>query len=598
MRHNRMKRQFSWLVKILPLFRDNIEGGVVIEKNYQEFARSLFVLLLVLVLIPLFSISILSHYQYKRLLQTNELTQLVLNIEQAKSTMERFSSKLQSIIKFVGHADRYRELIEPEKLEALFVRLRNEYPDFADIEVINSQGKQQAYIGPYTLERRDYTDQTWYREVLQRGLYISTVFSGNRQVPHFVIAISRQHNDRPGTWVLRVTIDGRTLQRYIDTISTPLVDDVYLEDASGIAQTLPRKYGQQGKRSPLGEPLSSGYDLAKMMAEDDQLLQGKTRITVGSTESGARVLLATMPLDNTPWNLVMIKESYMHREAWFFFQLRLFSIISSCMVGAVLVTLRLSKGITAYIRECDVKREHFLAEAENANKLASIGRLAAGVAHEINNPLSIINQKTGLVHDYFEMSGPFEYKEPMLQALDGIQDSVVRCKTITHRLLGFARHTDVSVEQIDINNVLEEVVAFLAREATYNQIRMVFDLDPDIKKIFSDRGQLQQVFLNIINNAVDAIGSNGTITLGSLEQDEQHIRVTIRDTGEGMSEETIRHIFDPFFTTKETGKGTGLGLSITYGIVEKLGGRINVQSEVGQGTSFEIILPVQHDQEQ
>lgn len=595
MRDDKMNRQFRLLSRILPLFRDNIEGGVVIEKNYQEFARSLFVLLLVLVLIPLVIISTLFHYQYKHLLQKDELTQLVLNIEQAESTVERFGSKLQSIIKFVGHADRYEELADPKELRALFVRLQKEYPDFADIEVIDSKGRQQAYIGPYKLVGHDYTDQTWYREVLQRGVYISDIFSGYRQVPHFVIAISRKHTNRDDAWVLRVTIDGRTLQRYIDTISTPLVDDLYLEDATGIAQTQPRKFGQQGSESPLSPSQSARYEIDKILVEEDQLIRGKTKISVQVTEDGGEVLRAAMPLDNTPWDLVMLKESYLQGDAWFFFQLRLFAIISSCVLGAILVTLRLSRGITAYIRECDIKREHFLAEAENANKLASIGRLAAGVAHEINNPLSIINQKTGLVNDYFEMTGHFEYKEPMQQALDGIQDSVIRCKTITHRLLGFARHTDVNIEEIDINAVLEEVVAFLAKEATYNQIRMAFELDQGIRKIYSDRGQLQQVFLNIINNAVDAIGSNGIITLATSEEEGHHIRVLISDTGEGMSEEVRRRIFDPFFTTKETGKGTGLGLSITYGIVEKLGGKINVRSEVGKGTVFEIVLPVQHN---
>lgn len=597
MRDDGMKGQFGWLSKILPPFQDNIEDGMVVEKNYTKFARSLFILLLVLVLIPMISISILSHYQYKRLLLKDELTQLVLNIEQAGSTMERFSAKLQSIIKFVGHTDRFQELINPELLSTLLDRLQNEYPDFADIEVIDTQGKQLAYIGPYELDSRDYTDQTWYQEVLQRGVYISNVFSGYRQVPHFVIAISRSHADRKGQWVLRVTIDGRRLQRYIDTISTTLVDDIYLENAEGIAQTTPKKYGQQGALSPLQTPLSSNYDVEQILGENVQLLQGKTNISVRTTETGQEVLRACIPLDSTPWNLVMIKESYLQEDAWFFFQLRLFTIILSCVVGAVLVALRLSRGITAYIREADIKREQFLAEAEDANKLASIGRLAAGVAHEINNPLSIINQKAGLVHDYFDITGPFEYKEPMLEALNSIQQSVVRCKTITHRLLGFARHTDVTIEEVDINNVVEETAAFLIREATYNQIRMDFQLQPGIKTIFSDKGQLQQVFLNIINNAVDAIGNNGTITLVTAEEDEQHIKVTISDTGEGMSEETRRRIFEPFFTTKETGKGTGLGLSITYGIIEKLGGRINVQSEMGEGTTFEIILPLTHDKE-
>jgi two-component system NtrC family sensor kinase len=342
---------------------------------------------------------------------------------------------------------------------------------------------------------------------------------------------------------------------------------------------------------------SNNYNPGKILGEDAHLLEDGPTIIVRKNRKGDKVLKASMPLSSTDWSLVMIKESFLQERSWEFFQFRLFTIVFVCLVAAVLVAFRLSRGVTAYIRESDIKREQFLAEVEEAEKLASIGRLAAGVAHEINNPLSIINQKAGLVNDYFELTGPFEYKEQMLEALNGIENSVIRCRTITHRLLGFARHADIDLEVIGINKVLHETASFLVREATYDQIQMVFNLQDSISDIYSDRGQLQQVFLNIINNAVDAIGSNGTITLTTSQVDLDYIKVTIADTGGGMSEETRRRIFDPFFTTKETGKGTGLGLSISYGIIEKLGGRISVISEENVGTTFEIYLPVRHEKE-
>ena len=159
-------------------------------------------------------------------------------------------------------------------------------------------------------------------------------------------------------------------------------------------------------------------------------------------------------------------------------------------------------------------------------------------------------------------------------------------------MLGFARQAVVKTEEIDINAIIREVVDFLAKEASYNQIKIDFDLDEHINKIISDRGQLQQIFINITNNAIDAIGSDGQITLSSKQVDEDTIQVKITDDGPGIPPEIQKSIFDPFFTTKETGKGTGLGLSIVYGLVNKLGGKIQVYSEVGKGTTFEITLPV------
>ncbi|MGB5686977.1 MAG: ATP-binding protein, partial [Candidatus Electrothrix sp.] len=234
------------------------------------------------------------------------------------------------------------------------------------------------------------------------------------------------------------------------------------------------------------------------------------------------------------------------------------------------------------------------------NKLASIGRLAAGVAHEINNPLAIINQQAGLIQDIQEMSPDFPHKDMVAESLAGIQNSVQRCKVITHRLLGFAHQTKVEMEEVDINALLHEAVDFLAEEASYNQIGMEFILDQDIQRPWSDHGELLQIFLNIIGNAIDALaesGGGGRITLSSQQVAPETVRICIADNGPGMTAEVQQHIFDPFFTTKETGRGTGLGLSIVYGLIRKLGGTVNVVSVLGKGTEFEIDLPIHQEEE-
>jgi two-component system NtrC family sensor kinase len=238
-----------------------------------------------------------------------------------------------------------------------------------------------------------------------------------------------------------------------------------------------------------------------------------------------------------------------------------------------------------------------MTEAEHTGKLASIGRLAAGVAHEINNPLAIIDQKAGLMTDLIDFSEEFKYKEKFSTSIEGIQDAVERCKVITHRLLGFARRMDVAFEHIDINDLLREVLGFLEKEALYSHINLELSLDDDLPTIFSDRGQLQQIFLNIVNNGIDAIGENGDIVLITSQRDEETIDVQIQDSGPGIPPELITRIFDPFFTTKEAGKGTGLGLSITYGLVKKLDGNISVKSEVGKGTTFTVSLPINKTRE-
>jgi two-component system NtrC family sensor kinase len=229
---------------------------------------------------------------------------------------------------------------------------------------------------------------------------------------------------------------------------------------------------------------------------------------------------------------------------------------------------------------------------EHTAKLASLGRLAAGVAHEINNPLAIINERAGLLKDLVEFSKQYQDREKLLSQVDSILKSVNRCREITHRLLGFAKRMDVKVETIYLNELLQEVLGFLEKEAFHRNIKVNFNLAQDLAPIANDRGQLQQVFLNIINNAFEAVADGGNITIATKENETEPgvVEVTIADDGRGIHPDDLKHIFDPFYS-KGKEQGTGLGLSISYGIVAKCGGDIRVESKLGKGSTFTVVLP-------
>jgi len=230
-----------------------------------------------------------------------------------------------------------------------------------------------------------------------------------------------------------------------------------------------------------------------------------------------------------------------------------------------------------------------LVEAE---KLASLGRIAAGVAHEINNPLAIINEKAGLMQDILQLSEDFPHKAKFLEQIDGIFNSINRCRTITHRLLGFARRVEVTIEPFELNEAIHETVTFLQNDIASKLVRIDLNLSGDLPEIRSDKIQMEQVFLNLIKNAVDAVAEGGIISISTSRSDDRFVLVSISDNGPGIPEEMIPHIFEPFFTTKERGKGTGLGLFVSHAILKKLGGKIQVQSEPGRGTTFLIDIPV------
>jgi len=235
------------------------------------------------------------------------------------------------------------------------------------------------------------------------------------------------------------------------------------------------------------------------------------------------------------------------------------------------------------------EKQELLLEAE---KLASLGRIAAGIAHEINNPLAIVNEKAGLMQDIIGISDEFQHRDKFMNLIQGIVESVDRCRAITHHLLGYARPTEFIMETMDLNDAIEAVKGFLHRELDSKHIVVETNLLADLPQISSDKGQIEQVILNIVKNAIDAVSEGGLITISSGIKDNNTAMISIKDNGLGIPEDKLKRIFEPFFTTKVKDKGTGLGLFVSYGIVKKLGGMINAQSELGKGTTFTIEIPV------
>ena len=237
-------------------------------------------------------------------------------------------------------------------------------------------------------------------------------------------------------------------------------------------------------------------------------------------------------------------------------------------------------------------REHMEVQMVTTEKLASLGTLAAGVAHEINNPLAIINESAGwlkLIINKKEMA-QMSRKQDFEKALNKIEKGVMRAKRITHQLLGFARKDDSVFAEVNLMELVEEGINLVNREAVNKNIEILREIAPDKNTIWSDPSQLRQVLINLLTNAIHATNVGGKITI-RLEAMDETITLIVQDTGQGIPKENLNKIFEPFFSTKPPGEGTGLGLFVTRGIVEKLGGIIEVTSKLGNGASFYIMLP-------
>jgi len=570
-----MKKKPGWIQKIFSNVEDYHES-MTSPGRYRRFRRTLTLVMIAAFLVPLILTTMLSYYAYR----SNMLAYLRWNAESATKTIETFMSELQTVLLYTAEGQTYEELIDRDNLNELYLRLKSHYPGVVDLGIIDHKGIQRAYAGPYELIGRDYSDRECCTISSVGKTVVGKIELGYRNVPHFCIAVNIFSPERGKNWTFRASIDATTLDNYIEKISTSPLSDVFLVSRKG---------------EPLLQSTSQIYG-APLTPYPFELPNNRIGVTI-SEERGVWdyvVLTAVSYVEGTPWALVLVKHGYLYGKDWSFFKARLFFIVMISTILALLVILQITKLFVGRIREADEKRESMMAEIEHTSKLASIGRLAAGIAHEINNPLAIISAKTGLIKDLLEISEDFKYKNKIGSEIHGTSNAVERCKVITHRLLGFARRMDVTLESISINSLMKEVLSFLDQEALYRGINVDLDLGDSLPVIESDRGQLQQIFLNLVNNAIDAIGKDGKVTIKTKKLDQNSIQIDVVDNGKGIPQEIMSHIFEPFFTTKESveKRGTGLGLFITYGIIKKLGGHISVQSTVGVGTTFTVILPI------
>ena len=546
--------------------------------RYHALWRTTVLLLAVFCLLPLIVMTVVNYSQYERAMK-HEMTQPIYRYtSNVKRVIGFLLEERRFALDFIVREKHLEELSSQDKLARLLMNLKKSFGGFVDIGVIDRDGRQISYAGPYELLGKNYADQDWFHEVNLRGVYVSDMFTGYRKFPHFVIAVKCE-NDHNSFYALRATIDMEILYQRIRSMPLTPSSDAFLINEEGVLQTPSQFYGEVMEKCPLPVPPRSD----------------STDVREGTDPQNRNLIVAYSYIEESPFIFMVISDATVMAHSWFELRrdLLVFLIVSSIVI--LLLIVATSTYMVSRVRDADQKRAQIYHEMEYTNKMASIGRLAAGVAHEINNPLAIINEKAGLLKDLLGFTEDFHHKERIGKFADSITSSVERCRTITHRLLGFAKHMDLQMETLNLTRLIEEVLGFLDKEAEFRELAVSIQAPDDLPPIDSDRGQLQQVFLNIINNAFAAVEDKGTIDIRLSVEENGFILTTISDNGCGIPQESLRHIFEPFFTTKKQ-FGTGLGLSITYGIVQKLGGRIEVKSEIGKGTDFYVYLPLHKNQ--
>lgn len=539
---------------------------------YARLRRWSITAVLIIAFIPLVLLAGTIHYHYGFTIKEKLKEELHSAVENKRNTINTVLHERALTLEILAHVNGLAYLRNADNLERVFRILNKSDANYLEIGILDQNGNQIAGSNKAGTNR---TKLPWFDRAMACSPCISGITVDERSIPYFVIAVPVR--DEGNNWIFWAAIKTTIIRQAMAVLSTGRNSDAYILDKEGKYQVCIRDPERVLSKSGFGMP---GFFSGVRQKE-------------GYHSERGPLMYAMTWLNDNKWLLVVEQDVREELSPLVHTGNIVLIMFIAGSVIVVLSTVIAVRRVIGRLETMDRERSELTEQLIHSGKLAAIGKLATGIGHEINNPLAVIAEKAGWIEDLIEEDDIKRHSSfaELVKATNDIKKHVNRAKKVTHRLLGFARRTDVVYEELDLHGILEETIYFLEREARFRNIAIVREYKTDLPRINSDGAQLQQVFLNILSNGIDAVDRDGKITISTGIQGGM-VFAGISDTGPGIPKDNLERIFDPFFTTKGVGKGTGLGLSISYSIIKRLGGSLRVESEPGKGTTFYVTLPV------
>ena len=542
--------------------------------TYQKTLRwRIVIVLLAVSFLPLIVAGIGGWIVFGNLLEQKALDQMRTLVQGHGKAIESTLSNRIHLLQLLAGTNPLEVFTDSDKLQAFLADL-NQFSDggFIDLGIIAADGNHLAYVGPYKLLDKNYKESDWFKEVLRKGAYVSDVFLGFREVPHCVIAVKNNKGD--DSWILRATINGQQFDELVKTGVSVKTNDVYIVNQAGIYQTTPNK-GKLLERTAL--PILDYHPGVK-----DQ------RLTL---DDNVKIIVTSWVNDNR-WLLVVEQDLTVVLEPVNRAITQVAGIVIIAVILLVITTFFATWHLTNLIDKANAEREEMSRAFVRSAKLASIGELSTGLAHEINNPLAIISaEQTNISDIVSDLKGDSNEIETILDSIKRSKTQIQRCANITQKMLQFGRKQESRLEPTNLVPRMQEILNLLERRASVRNIKIESEIEDQLPPVIVDPIEFEQVMVNLINNSIDALPNGGNIIIKAHGK-KDHLHLEVADNGIGIAADDLERVFEPFFTTKPAGKGTGLGLSMCFGIVHSWGGSIKAESHKGKGTIIKIKLPL------
>jgi two-component system NtrC family sensor kinase len=565
--------------------KEGVKVGFPEKDQYTGMRRMIFLCMILVPVIPFIAVLGIGYYHFTTSLETNTLATMSRIVEDHRQMIDTFLRERRRDLGFILDTNTYESLTDPERFYAVFTQLQRNSNAFVDLGIFDQEGIHVMYQGPYRLVGIDYGKEEWFRRVLKEGYYISDIFLGFRRIPHFVIALKKEESGK--IWVIRATIDTYLFNELVEKVRIGKTGEAYILNAQGIFQTVRRSGGNLLAKDPDDIPETRGAQGVQTFIRKDA--------------RGDNCLFATTWLQEKEWMLVVRQET---ADAFKALRSATFMILVIMILGGITITTlayTLTSQIIRRMQRIDAEKQQLGQQLVRATRLAELGQMAAGFAHEINNPLQIMKSDRTLIEmivSDLKKKGNLEASDgkDLEESLDQLKVQIERCAKITQTILEFGRKNEPEEKDVDVGAFISQVTSMISEKASVQGIRLKREISEQTPLLRADPSQLQQVLLNLLNNAIDAIterhgSEGGELSIQAGPDANGRVRISVQDNGAGISPDNLKKIFAPFFTTKPPGKGTGLGLYVCYGIIEGMGGTMEVESQRGVGTTFIVHLP-------